>query len=413
MTSNNPNFLQQSGISVAQEFHDFVETSVIPATTLQSAEFWDAFASLACQVCTGNTNCTREEEVQADDTTIPVRACSPAVNATWGSLYDALYSDNVIPHTAGLKPGSRINVARRDRVIRCGKDFLDKTFPLSEGSHRDAVSYMAYFQNLLVILADGSTTGLQNPNQFVAKNGPSDSPDSILLKSNGIHTEISFDCNGKVGSSDMAFIDDIQLETAKRTLFDFEAPSATEKCSAYSNWIAIVRSQRNRTISSRCGEQRTIRNGNWAITSSRTDKPCTLVLDQNGNPVPDSVIDAITAAIIETAYSENLSTVSLCLSDSELSISDTFVTQLQHFLCSITARGTDAANSPQTGSRTNAQTNAQTIVKVISTSADNRAKPARPINGTGSDSAYVTSPVTATIDTMQSHGYDVAQTAAL
>ncbi len=394
--SNNPDFLQQSGLAVSSVYYDFVEASVIPATAMQREMFWDTFASLVASA-NGHYSSSTGESAVTSGTRIPVRACSQPVDAAWGSLYDALYSDNVIPHTAGLKPGSRVNIARRERVIRCGKDFLDTTFPLSEGSHRHAISYMAYFQNLLVILADGSTTGLQNPKQFVAKNGPSDSPDSILLEHNGTHTEISFDRNGKIGASDLATIDDIQLESAIPTLFDFEANSAGEKCDAYQNWIAIVTSQRNRTFSSRDGEVRSMKNSNWAIASTGTT-PCSLVIKQDGSAVADWVVDAITATIIESAYSNNLSTVRLCATNAEAGTKDTFITELQQFLSGMNEhRGTTAPD---------------TIVKVISTSADNAGKPARPVIGTVSDSERVPSPVTATIDTMQSHGYDVKQAIA-
>lgn len=127
------------------------------------------------------------------------------------SLYDSLYHDDLIPHTAGLKPGSRINPARQDRVVRFGREYLDTAFPLKDGSHRDAVSYMVYFQNLLVILADGSTTGLQMPKQYQGKDGPADAPDSIYLSDNDLKVEISFDQCGSKGAIDLASIEDIQI----------------------------------------------------------------------------------------------------------------------------------------------------------------------------------------------------------
>lgn len=67
---------------------------------------------------------------------------------------------------------------------------LDHSFPLAQGSHRTAAAYLVYFEHLLVIQADGTTTGLCRPSQFVEAGGDEQSPQSILLEHNGLQVEI-------------------------------------------------------------------------------------------------------------------------------------------------------------------------------------------------------------------------------
>lgn len=73
-------------------------------------------------------------------------------------------------------------------------NFLDHSFPLAEGSHRTAASYLVYFDHLLVIQADGTSTGLTNPAQFIEAGGNEEAPRSILLEHNGIQVEIEPAC---------------------------------------------------------------------------------------------------------------------------------------------------------------------------------------------------------------------------
>ncbi len=64
-----------------------------------------------------------------------------AVNARWGSLYDAFYGTDVIADAGELARGKGFNAARGARVVAMAKEFLDKTWPLSAGSHVQVSSY--------------------------------------------------------------------------------------------------------------------------------------------------------------------------------------------------------------------------------------------------------------------------------
>jgi len=391
MANQEFSFIKRNGFSVHPEFHKFMESNVVPATSMESDEFWQAFtdtlnsgADLPPFYC-GHQVCESQLEVSLGDASLTLNA----INSRWGSLYDTLYQNNIIPHCAGLKPGNGDNHARRDRVISCAKDFLDRTFPLREGSHRDAVSYMVYYQNLLVILADGTTTGLDTPIQFVGKNGPTNEPESILLKHRGIHAEVIFDRNGKVGEHDLANIDDIQLEAADHTLLNFSAASVSEKCSTYQRWIKLVANGCNeRTFTGSDGNVLALDQSNWAIKLSEQHPNCQLVIDPQGNSVSNACLDALTAALIYSIGQHRAHPLNMYVTDNSVGINDRLFTHLGQFLAN--ARKDASDNS--------------THIKVSPTSADSL-----PQSKIKSTKECVPSLDNVVINAMASHGYDVAQ----
>ena len=399
-------YTNQLGYSVAKEFHQFMTQSVIPATGLATEEFWNIFTSAlnnatkdsgtrTTSTCSDNDIKRTELEVPLLNTTLNLNA----INSRWGSLYQALYNDQIIPHCAGLKPGEKINPARRDRVVNCAKDFLDNTFPLSEGSHRDAVSYMVYFQNLLVILADGSTTGLQNPSQLAGKNGPTNEPESILLKHRGMHTEILFDCNGVNGQADLANIDDIQLEASCNTVLNFEANTVAGKCSAYQNWVDLVNGkqaptrQPEKCFSKTCGEVFVLQQSDWAIKLADNEHNSKLVLDKDGQPISESILDALTATMIYSGAKSQTAQLNMYIPSGDTSVTDTLFNELGQMISLIRS----AVCPLPAAARPDAQ------VKVLAQSADILPLPEnRPENG---DTPSLD---LAVIGALASHGYDVA-----
>lgn len=114
-----------------------------------------------------------------------------------------------------LRVINELNQRHARQVMDYAKGFLDKTFPLQYGSHKDVCSYVVYYQQLLAFFTDGNTSGLQTPAQFVALSGHREAPCSLVLNNNGRHVELILNRTGVTGCQDKASIDDIQLQTAK------------------------------------------------------------------------------------------------------------------------------------------------------------------------------------------------------
>jgi len=168
-----------------------------------------------------------------------------AANARWGSLYDALYGTDIISEKDGAEKGTNYNPVRGEKVISFGRDFLDKHFPLMEGSHHNTTSYSVEDDNLYIILDNGNKTTLKTQEKCIGFNVKQNNLRSILLKNNNLHVELCFNSKNPVGSKDKASIDDIILESAITTIQDCEDSVATvdasDKVLAYRNWLGLMK----------------------------------------------------------------------------------------------------------------------------------------------------------------------------
>ena len=299
--------VQEFGLKVAKPIHDLVHQSILPGTGIKPDHFWSRFAAIVerfapinahllsvrddLQAQIDNWHIAHSESfefseykaflqdigylaVQGDafginpknvDTEIthqagpqlvvPImnaRFALNAVNARWGSLYDALYGNDVIPEQGGAEKAGGYNPVRGQRVIDYGRDFLDGAAPLEEGSHHGATSYRVINGQLEVLLESNASSRLRSQKQFVGYLGEPNRPTSILLKNNGLHFEIQVDYNHNVGSSDKAGVKDIVLEAALTTIMDCEdsvaAVDAEDKALAYSNWLGLIKGDLEETI---------------------------------------------------------------------------------------------------------------------------------------------------------------------
>ena len=166
-----------------------------------------------------------------------------AANARRGSLYDALYGTDLIPEEDQTSKGNNYNPKRGEKVIEFGRNFLDEHFPLTNGSHHDAISYEIENKKLIINMQKEKTT-LRQMEKFVGFTDKTDNSWSILLKNNNLHVEIIIDPNQLVGKSDKAGINDIILESAITTIQDCEdsvaAVDAEDKVLAYKNWLGLM-----------------------------------------------------------------------------------------------------------------------------------------------------------------------------
>jgi malate synthase len=370
--------VQIGGLSVAASLHRFVEDEALPGSGVDSPAFWDGADAIIHDLAPRNRELlARREELQTridawhrehpgapdaepyiaflreigylgdepaevaattadvDDEVahiagpqlvVPLlnaRFATNAVNARWGSLYDALYGTDVISQEGDLAPGDDYNKVRGDEVIARGRAFLDDHFALAAGStgnfsHGDATSYAVDGEGLAVTVKD-DVVRLADPQQLVGYRGSAEAPEAVLLVHHGLHVEIQVDPEDSIGSTDAAGVKDLLLESAVSTIMDLEdsvaAVDAEDKVLGYRNWKRLndgtlaeevtkngktfTRSMNpDRTYSTSSGTDVTLRGRSLLFIRQVGHLMTTdAVLDRDGNEVPEGILDAIMTAL--------------------------------------------------------------------------------------------------------------------
>ena len=241
-----------------------------------------------------------------------------AANARYGSLYDAFYGTDAIP-ADGDSGGPGYDPVRGARVIARVREFLDETFPLSDGSWRDVTGFAVAGGALSVALGD-TKTGLSETDKFAGHAGEAQAPDGIVLRNNGLHVVIRIDAGGAIGSDDAAGINDVIAESALSSIMDCEdsvAPvDAEDKVLAYRNWLGLVKGtltdtfqKGGKTVERRLNADReyTARSGGTVSLHGRSllllrnvghlmTNPT--ILDAAGNEMPEGLMDAFITPLV-------------------------------------------------------------------------------------------------------------------
>ncbi|MDA9228835.1 malate synthase G [Rhodobacteraceae bacterium] len=148
-----------------------------------------------------------------------------AVNARWGSLYDALYGTDMIDEKNEKIGYSR---ERGSKVVALSKKYLDEIFSLKS----------LKWENVKDI--ESVRLSLIKSEQYVGRNNS-----GILLKNNNLHVKILINKKDPIGALDPAGISDVLLESAISVIMDCEDSVATvdvdDKILAYSNWLGLMK----------------------------------------------------------------------------------------------------------------------------------------------------------------------------
>ena len=366
----------ESGLTVNADFRNFVETEVLPLTSIKAEKFWADVESIVEEFSPKNAELLAKRESfqtqidewhknneyseeNADDykqfltdigyivkqgagfkintqnvdaeiasiagpqLVVPVknaRFALNAVNARWGSLYDALYGSDVIPKSGKLRPNGKYNPIRGQEVIKLSRDFLDEAVPLKEGSHHDVTEYQVYYKSVAAVLKDGKYVGLKNPDQFKAYSGSKNHPSEVIFEHNGLLIEIHLSADGDMGKHDFANINDIFLESALTTIMDCEdsvaAVDSEDKIEVYRNWLGLMTGKLSVTFMK--GEKKVIRQMKKDCDYTTPDgDECRIrrrslmfvrnvghlmtidtIKDNNGSPIPEGILDGIFTSLI-------------------------------------------------------------------------------------------------------------------
>ena len=166
-----------------------------------------------------------------------------AANARWMSLYDSLYGTDAIEPSED-SVSQRYDPLRGEMVIKYGREFLDKYFPLKNFSWLNITKFIVKDKNL-IIFKNEESTNLKDDEKFIGHRGNANDPSAIILKNNNLHIEILKNPKAFSAQQDTASISDIIVESAISTICDNEdsvaAVDSEDKIICYRNWLGLMR----------------------------------------------------------------------------------------------------------------------------------------------------------------------------
>ena len=166
-----------------------------------------------------------------------------AVNARWGSFYDALYGTDAL---GDIPEGNNYDSERGERVVAFAKSHLDKFAPLLNTSWVEINKIQLIENKIILSSSNNSNVDFENNDQIIGWRINKESTLSeLILKKNNLHCRILLNANDAIGRNDPANIADVLIESAISTILDCEDSVATidadDKILAYRNWLGLVK----------------------------------------------------------------------------------------------------------------------------------------------------------------------------
>ena len=241
-----------------------------------------------------------------------------AVNARWGSFYDAIYGTDVL----GNPPqNSSYDSKRGKKVIEYAKSHLDNFAPLNEVKWNHITKIIIDNNKLKFFIDDKSCYTLCDQNQFVGyKLNEFYHINEILLIKNNLHCRILIDSKDFIGKNDKAKISDIILESAISAIIDCEDSVATvdaqDKILAYRNWLGLMKGDLNSSFVKNNKEIKRSLNSDQEFLDPFGKKfnlkgralilirnvghlmKTSSILDKNGDEIGEGIMDAVITSLI-------------------------------------------------------------------------------------------------------------------
>ncbi len=195
------------------------------------------------------TTCNIDDEISiicGPQLVVPItnaRFAINAVNARWGSLYDALYGTDAIGEIPKREAYDR---EKGDKVVKFVKSHLDKFFPLKESKWIEVNNIQIKDNRIFLSTFNNKNVKFVNTEQLLGWRASADGKLSeLILSKNNLRLRILINKNDIIGKNDIANISDILIESAISTILDCEDSVATvdadDKILAYKNWLGLIK----------------------------------------------------------------------------------------------------------------------------------------------------------------------------